>query len=88
MNMETITQKGLDPAELLTRSQLARILKCSVNTVTRLTRQGMPAYYIGVKQQPGKGSRPRYSLDQCKRWLDARARAFTSPPIPEFAASV
>lgn len=74
MNSEIVTQKNLDPAELLTRSQLAHLLKCSVNTVTRLTKQGMPVYYVGAMQHPGKGSRPRYNPDTCKLWLRARAR--------------
>lgn len=85
MAKQAITQKTLDPAELLTRDQLAKLLKCSVNTITRLTKQGMPAYFIGAKQQPGKGARPRYSLENCKRWMEARARAFSSSPnVPEY----
>lgn len=87
MTKETTTQKNLDPGELLTRTQLARMLKCSVNTVTRLTKQGMPAYYVGAMQHSGRGSRPRYNLDKCKMWLDARARAFNTPPVPEYVTS-
>ena len=86
MATQVITQKNIDPAELLTRDQLAKLLKCSVNTITRLTKQGMPAYFVGVRQQPGKGARPRYNLETCKQWMDARARAFRSPVVRDFSA--
>lgn len=77
MTTRTTNTKNTDPAELLTRNQLATIFKCSVNTITRLTKQGMPAYFIGARQTPGKGARPRYNLDACKQWMEARTQAFS-----------
>ena len=79
MATRKITQNAIDPAELVTRDQLAKFLKCSVCTITRLTKQGMPTYFIGSRQTPGKGSRPRYNLDACKQWMEARTRAFCTP---------
>ena len=70
--------------EFLTRNQLAKLFKCSVNTITRLTKQGMPTYFIGTRQTPGKGSRPRYNLATCKEWMEARTRAFGLPAMNDF----
>lgn len=79
MSIRKNTQQIVNPEELLTRDQLAILFKCSVNTITRLTKQGMPTYFIGSRQTPGKGSRPRYNLDACKQWMEARTRAFSTP---------
>ena len=79
MATRKITQNAINPAELVTRDQLAKFLKCSVCTITRLTKQGMPTYFIGARQTPGNGSRPRYNLDACKQWMEARSRAFCTP---------
>lgn len=84
MSIRKNTQNISDPAELLTRDQLAKLFKCSVNTITRLTKQGMPTYYIGARQSAGKGSRPRYNLAVCKEWMEARARAFSTPAMSVF----
>lgn len=82
------TQKNIQltsySEEFLTRNQLAKLFKCSVNTITRLTKQGMPTYFIGARQTPGKGSRPRYNLAACKEWMEARTRAFGMPAMNDF----
>lgn len=84
MNIRKNNITATDPAELLTRDQLAKLFKCSVNTITRLSKQGMPTYYIGARQSAGKGSRPRYNLEVCKEWMEARTRAFSTPAMTVF----
>lgn len=48
-------------------AELARILGCSRNTVTRYSKAGMPAY-----DMKGPRSSPRYDSAACIRWLKER----------------
>lgn len=59
----------------VTRKDAARVLRTSVDTITDWTREGMPvSYYAGVRQEFGKGSRPRYIIRNCLAWLENRRR--------------
>ena len=88
MSIRKNTLQTANSEEFLTRDQLAVLFKCSVNTITRLTKQGMPTYYIGARQAAGKGSRPRYNLNACKEWMEPRTRAFATPTMNVFAGSI
>lgn len=56
-----------------TKQELARALRVSMGTVSKWNRAGCPRFYVGVTH--GKGSRPRYYLEQVKAWLASRAAA-------------
>lgn len=57
----------------LTKTELARAMRVSVGTVSKWNRTGCPRFYVGVTH--GKGSRPRYDLEQVKAWLASRTAA-------------
>lgn len=58
---------------LLRRFELAAALGCSCEQVSRLTRAGMPAVYIGERRGGERGASPRYDLEKVKAWLEARS---------------
>lgn len=58
--------------ELMTRKELARQLKVAPETITRWTKQGLPALYIGKIREVAKGARPRYVFSQVIKWLENR----------------
>ena len=57
----------------MTKTELARALRVGVGTVGKWNRAGCPRFYVGVTH--GKGSRPRYDLEQVKAWLASRTAA-------------
>ena len=58
--------------ELMTRKELARQLKVAPETITRWTKQGLPALYIGKIREVAKGARPRYIFSHVIKWLENR----------------
>lgn len=61
--------------ELLTREQTAKALGVGADMVSNWTRRGCPTIYLGNKHKLGKGTRPRYILEDVKAWLAARSHA-------------
>lgn len=46
----------------MTRRELAKHFKVAPDTITRWTREGLPALYIGKVKGVARGARPRYLL--------------------------
>lgn len=55
---------------MITRRELAKHFKVAPDTITRWTKQGLPAFYIGKVKEVAKGARPRYLLSQAVTWLE------------------
>lgn len=54
---------------MMTRQQLAKHFHIAPDTVTRWTKQGLPALYMGKVKEVARGARPRYRLSQVMTWL-------------------
>ena len=55
---------------MMTRREIAKHIKVAPDTITRWTKQGLPAFYIGKVKEVAKGARPRYLLSQVMIWLE------------------
>ena len=55
---------------LLTQKEVAKHLKMSVRSVTRLHEKGLPVIMIEINDRPT----PRYDLHAINEWLDSQAR--------------
>lgn len=53
--------------KMLKATELATELNISRMTVSNLTKCGMPCVYFGTKTTGGRGSRPRYDLEEVKK---------------------
>lgn len=56
------------------QKEIAEAFGVSKRTVSRWTQEGGPVLYTGIIQEPGKGSRPVYVLDEVEEWLRQRGR--------------
>ena len=65
-------QKKIDCSTetMITRRDLAKHFKVAPDTITRWTKQGLPAFYIGKVKEVAKGARPRYLLSRAITWLE------------------
>lgn len=65
-------QKKIDYSTetMITRRELAKHFKVAPDTITRWTKQGLPAFYIGKVKEVAKGARPRYLLSLAVTWLE------------------
>lgn len=54
---------------VMTRSELAKALRVSENTITNWVGRGMPCFYIGKLKTCAKGSRPRFVFADCLAWV-------------------
>ena len=61
---------AIDKDTVMTRRELAKEFRVAPDTITRWTKQGLPALYIGKVKEVAKGARPRYLLSQAMAWLE------------------
>lgn len=54
---------------IMTRSELAKALRVSENTITNWVGRGMPCFYIGKVKTCSKGSKPRFVFADCLAWV-------------------
>lgn len=55
---------------VMTRREIAKHFKVAPDTITRWTKEGLPALYIGKVRGVARGARPRYLLSQVMTWLE------------------
>ena len=60
---------------MLTQKELAAELKLSVSCIGSLMKEGLPCLYVGTVCRRGRGSRPRYVIDEVVAWMQERAKA-------------
>jgi len=68
---EALGQRPAAASRLLTKADVARELACSVATIDRMTRDGMPAVTVGRTR--------RFDVAACRAWLDGRSDRRTAP---------
>lgn len=56
----------------ITAAELSTQLGICRSVISKLTKAGMPCVYFGTKASPGRGSRPRYDIEEVKAWLKSR----------------
>lgn len=60
--------------EYKSRAEIARLFKTSPRSVTAWTKEGCPVIYTGSVQEPGRGSRPLFVVEEVDEWLRSRRR--------------
>lgn len=61
--------------KLLTQKELAAELKISTSCIGALMKEGLPCLFVGKRGRGGRGSRPRYYIDEVEAWMRSRSEA-------------
>ena len=56
----------------LSRKEIAKVMRVSVDVISRLVSQGMPCYYLGEIQESARGAKPIFLYQECITWVKKR----------------
>ncbi len=59
----------------LKRNEVAKRCGVSPRMVSGWVREGCPVIYMGRKRSPGRGSQPRFLIEEVEGWLRERSRS-------------